>query len=367
MRARLLGHSGEVDRNRLAHASGAMIPVELVARPVTFANQPRHAIAVRDLRARKKAEADLRLLAHHDALTGLPNRRSFNSKLDREIAAAAANGGSLAVLCLDLDRFKEVNDLFGHAAGDTLLQSVARCTAAVLEPDQMLARLGGDEFAIIAPGLPDPAAAGRIAESIIDAFRAENEDAPNGGLISSSIGIAIYPERRDRSPEPDEPRRHRALSRQGRGPRHLSLLRGGDGRRGQGAPAYRARPAARRLARRVAPCLPAAEAPDHRRGHRLRGAAALAPCRARRHLAQHLHPDRRGERPDPADRRMGAAHRLPRGGELGAPADRRGQRLGGAASLRAILAPGARDPAADRTCPRIGWSSRSPRRRWSAT
>jgi diguanylate cyclase (GGDEF)-like protein len=99
----------------------------------------------------------------------------------------------VALLCIDLDRFKEVNDLFGHAAGDTLLQSVARCTSSVLKEDQMLARLGGDEFAVIAPGLSDPAAAGRIAESIIDTFRAENEGAHNGGLISGSIGIAIYP------------------------------------------------------------------------------------------------------------------------------------------------------------------------------
>ena len=170
-----------------------MIPVELVSRPVNFANQPRQAIAVRDIRARKKAEADLRHLAQHDSLTGLPNRRSFNSKLDREIAAAAANGKHLALLCMDLDRFKEVNDLFGHAAGDALLQTVARSAGGILGEGQMLARLGGDEFAVIAPGLPDPAAAGRIAESILEAFRVENEDVSNGGLASGSIGIAIYP------------------------------------------------------------------------------------------------------------------------------------------------------------------------------
>ena len=194
MRMKLLSHSGEVIETGLRHADGGMIPVELVGRPVSFAGQPRLAIAVRDLRARKKAEADLRHLAQHDALTGLPNRRSFNSRLDREIALAASAGGRLALLCLDLDRFKEVNDLFGHAAGDALLQSVARCTDGVLNDDHMLARLGGDEFAIILPGLNDPAAAGRIAESIIDAFRAKKEGADNSGLVSTSIGIAIYPD-----------------------------------------------------------------------------------------------------------------------------------------------------------------------------
>ena len=193
MRTKLLGGSGELIETVLRHAEGGMIPVELVGRPVSFAGLPRQAIAVRDVRARKKAEADLHHLAQHDALTGLPNRRSFNSRLDREIAVAATTGGSLALLCLDLDRFKEVNDLFGHAAGDALLQSVARCTGVILNNGQMLARLGGDEFAIIAPGLNDPTVAGRIAESIIDAFRTENEEAPNGGLVSTSIGIAMYP------------------------------------------------------------------------------------------------------------------------------------------------------------------------------
>jgi diguanylate cyclase (GGDEF)-like protein len=192
--ARLFGRPGEVVETLLRDVSGNLVPVELVARPVSFANQPRQAIAVRDIRARKKAEADLRHLAQHDSLTGLPNRRSFNAKLDREIAAAEATGTCLALLCIDLDRFKEVNDLFGHAAGDALLQLVARCTSNVLGEGQMLARLGGDEFAVIAPGLSDPAAAGRIAESIIDAFRAENESAPpSDGLVSGSIGIAIYP------------------------------------------------------------------------------------------------------------------------------------------------------------------------------
>nr|WP_206078868.1 EAL domain-containing protein [Mesorhizobium camelthorni] len=194
MRAKLLGQSGELIETMLRPAEGGMIPVELVGHPVSFAGQPHQAIAVRDVRARKKAEADLHHLAQHDALTGVPNRRSFNNRLDREITLAATTGGKLALLCLDLDRFKEVNDLFGHAAGDKLLQSVVRCIGAVLNGDQMLARLGGDEFAVIVPGLHDPAAAGRIAERIIDAFRAENEDAASGGMMSTSVGIAIYPD-----------------------------------------------------------------------------------------------------------------------------------------------------------------------------
>jgi diguanylate cyclase len=176
----------------LATAEGP-IPVELVARSVVFSGRSHRAIAVRDLRLRKKAEADLKHLADHDALTGLPNRRSFNRRLDQEIATANTEGRYLALLCLDLDRFKEVNDLFGHAAGDALLKTVARCITSVLDDRQMVARIGGDEFTIIAPGLSDPVVAGRIAENILEAFRIENEKATDGSLALGSIGIAIYP------------------------------------------------------------------------------------------------------------------------------------------------------------------------------
>ncbi|WP_436429875.1 diguanylate cyclase domain-containing protein, partial [Enterococcus faecium] len=84
-----------------------------------------HVIAVRNLQARKKAEQHIRYLAHHDALTSLPNRSTFHARLDHEITAAMAGGQKCAVLCFDLDRFKEVNDLFGHGAGDKVLQTVA--------------------------------------------------------------------------------------------------------------------------------------------------------------------------------------------------------------------------------------------------
>ena len=97
------------------------------------------------------------------------------------------------MLCLDLDRFKEVNDLFGHGAGDTLLQTVATKVMSLLDDTQMAARLGGDEFAIIAPGLSEPAIAGRIAENILEALRAEEDGSAQGALISASIGIAICP------------------------------------------------------------------------------------------------------------------------------------------------------------------------------
>jgi diguanylate cyclase len=165
-------------------------------RQVDFAGKPHRAIAVRDLRARNSAEQHIRFLAHHDSLTGLPNRSSFNKRLDQEIELAMSSERKLAILCLDIDRFKEVNDLFGHAAGDKMLQSVAARIASTLDRDQMVARLSGDEFAIILSGLSNPAAAGRAAEIIMETLRAGSDRAAEAddASISSSIGIAVCPD-----------------------------------------------------------------------------------------------------------------------------------------------------------------------------
>jgi diguanylate cyclase (GGDEF)-like protein/PAS domain S-box-containing protein len=191
-RARLLAGSNQPVETGLRHLDGSITPVELILRPIVFAGRAHHVVAVRDLQARKEAEQHIHYLAHHDALTSLPNRSHFNSRIDQEIAALS-NGESLAVLCLDLDRFKEVNDLFGHAAGDAVLQAVASRVTAVLGERQMMARLGGDEFAVLMPGVASPAAAGRLAEKILEALRATS-DVPETNSISTSIGIALYPD-----------------------------------------------------------------------------------------------------------------------------------------------------------------------------
>jgi diguanylate cyclase (GGDEF)-like protein/PAS domain S-box-containing protein len=191
-RARLLSGSSLPVETGLRHLDGSVTPVELILRPIVFAGRPHHVIAVRDLQARRQAEQHIHYLAHHDALTSLPNRSHFNGRIDQEIAALP-KGESLAVLCLDLDRFKEINDLFGHAAGDTVLQTVASRVTAILDEHQMMARLGGDEFAVLMPGPADPAAASRLAESILEALRITG-DTPEANRNSTSIGIALYPD-----------------------------------------------------------------------------------------------------------------------------------------------------------------------------
>ncbi|SDA11177.1 diguanylate cyclase (GGDEF) domain-containing protein [Methylobacterium sp. UNC378MF] len=185
--------AGTVDQPleaELVPAEGGPIPVEVIMRPVAeYGRLPHHAVAVRDLRARRRAESEIHYLAHHDALTGLANRTSFHARLEREIRAADAQGSRLAVLCLDLDRFKEVNDLFGHAAGDAMLRDLALRVGGLLDPKQLMARLGGDEFAILTPQVDGSAE--RLAERILATLAAV--PAASGPVIATSIGIAVYP------------------------------------------------------------------------------------------------------------------------------------------------------------------------------
>jgi diguanylate cyclase len=188
-----LATAGRAVETVMRARGGETIPVELIRHQITYGGRPHPVIAVRDLRDRKKAEQQIHFLAHHDALTSLPNRLSFNRKLDLELAAHHVSGRCLAVLLLDLDRFKEINDLFGHPAGDAVLQSVARRVRSVLGGEQMLARLGGDEFAVVVPHLDAPIEAGRIAEEVLAVLREPDQALPAGVTIGSSVGIAIYP------------------------------------------------------------------------------------------------------------------------------------------------------------------------------
>ncbi len=193
LRSELLALSDQPLEAELRRRDGSIIPVELISGSIDYLGQPHRAIAVRDLRSRKQAEQSIHFLAYNDALTGLPNRRSFFNRFDHEIEAARQTGRCVGLLCLDLDHLKEVNDLFGHAAGDTLLQTVVKIVTGTLDSSQMMARLGGDEFAIILPAISGPDAARRVAEDIVEALRTENDKETSTAIMSTSIGIAIWP------------------------------------------------------------------------------------------------------------------------------------------------------------------------------
>lgn len=156
----------------------------------------RHLIVVMDdITERKKSEQRIAFMAHHDVLTGLPNRLSIMDRIEEAISRHRRRGDQFAVLLLDLDRFKHVNDTLGHAVGDALLREIAARLKASLRDTDVLARLGGDEFAIVQDRENDQrgdacALADRIIEIITKPFNIEGNEVN----IATSIGIALAPE-----------------------------------------------------------------------------------------------------------------------------------------------------------------------------
>ena len=145
-----------------------------------------------EITERKRAEAKIAHLAHHDALTGLPNRAAFNEHFAATLEQAKTSGEQFALVCLDLDRFKYVNDLFGHAVGDALLCQVAKRLQAASR-DAFLARIGGDEFSLIVADGNIAAVTARLAERITTALGDSIEVEGRKLTANASVGVAIYP------------------------------------------------------------------------------------------------------------------------------------------------------------------------------
>ena len=142
-----------------------------------------------DITEQREAEAKIHFMARHDILTSLPNRLEFREKLEK----ALASGESLAVMCLDLDRFKQINDTLGHPAGDRMLQAVAVRLKDCLRDGDIVSRIGGDEFAILQRNADQPNAATALATRVIEALEPPFDIDGNHVNIGVSIGIAIAP------------------------------------------------------------------------------------------------------------------------------------------------------------------------------
>ncbi|MCJ2049337.1 putative bifunctional diguanylate cyclase/phosphodiesterase, partial [Methylobacterium sp. J-070] len=146
-----------------------------------------------DISARKAAEGQIAHMARHDGLTDLPNRALFYERLEGRLADLSTDDGSCAVLCLDLDHFKAVNDSLGHLAGDALLRAVAHRIRVVLRAEDTVARLGGDEFAVLMRKVGDLRRVEALAERLIDAVRAPVSFGEQQMQVGLSIGIALAP------------------------------------------------------------------------------------------------------------------------------------------------------------------------------
>ena len=172
-------------------AASEAIDVTLFSRPLDYAGLPARLIAAFDVTDRNRAEAKAAYLAHHDQLTGLANRAHLRLRL-REIFGRSAAPPAIALLLVNLDRFKRVNESFGHAGGDKLLREAAQRLRAALDEQDFVARLGNDEFAVVT-ATTDVVALGRLAESLIErlssGYRLDDQDAS----VGASIGIAVGP------------------------------------------------------------------------------------------------------------------------------------------------------------------------------
>jgi len=157
--------------------------------------RPRGAIgASLDITERKRAEELVRNLAYHDALTGLPNRLLFQDRLALAVAQAHRHGKGLAVLFLDIDRFKVINDSLGHSVGDLLIREVAVRLRSCLREGDTVARLGGDEFTLLLPDVGQAVDAAKVAKKVLQLVRMPFEIDGRELFVTSSIGISLYPD-----------------------------------------------------------------------------------------------------------------------------------------------------------------------------
>ncbi|HEX2061259.1 MAG TPA: EAL domain-containing protein [Thermoanaerobaculia bacterium] len=176
-------------------ADGTEFELDLHLVPIEDGGQLTHWVAfLRDVTATKHQVTSLRHQAMHDGLTGLPNRTMLFDRLEQSIESARGRGSMLALMLMDLDRFKEVNDTFGHHFGDTLLKQVAFRLQNQMRGDEVVARLGGDEFAVVLPATADAQSSAITARRILNTL--EQPFVVEGQVleVGASIGIALFPE-----------------------------------------------------------------------------------------------------------------------------------------------------------------------------
>ena len=188
---------GEPVRNlesRMRTKSGATVDVLISTEPVNFDGEAYLLTMMTDVTERRRADEQIQYLATRDQLTGLPNRLLFSDRLRLALTRATREHSHLALLFIDLDHFKDINDTLGHQAGDHLLMEVAARLSAVVRGADTLGRQGGDEFLLLLDGLAEGAAAGPVAQKLVEALTLPFDYQGRTMKVSCSVGISIYPD-----------------------------------------------------------------------------------------------------------------------------------------------------------------------------
>jgi diguanylate cyclase (GGDEF)-like protein/PAS domain S-box-containing protein len=181
---------------RLSRPDGSVVWIDMsIAKIETEAGaQPLHLCMIEDVTEKKKSEAMIWQQANFDTLTQLPNRRMFHDRLDHDIVKSRRDGLRIAILFIDLDHFKEVNDTLGHHQGDILLVDAARRIRSCVRESDTVARLGGDEFMVILSELGETGAVDLVAQKILDVLQTPFQLGEEQAFVSASIGITLYPD-----------------------------------------------------------------------------------------------------------------------------------------------------------------------------
>ncbi|MFT4076922.1 MAG: EAL domain-containing protein [Asticcacaulis sp.] len=178
----------------LRPVSGEMREVEVTRHQLEYRGRLSDVLGIHDVTETKLAQRQVEHMARHDGLTGLPNRTLLEERLHQALAMTERAHSTLAVLALDLDRFKAVNDIFGHARGDEILRRVADILRSATRAGDTVARIGGDEFVIVQMGGAQPEAARHLCERILATFAEEMDTARDPTAVGVSIGVAVGPQ-----------------------------------------------------------------------------------------------------------------------------------------------------------------------------
>jgi diguanylate cyclase (GGDEF)-like protein len=200
----LIGDADAIDRlfcdqdvhleTEIRARGGEAIAVEVTARTIVQAGASRRLLEIRDIRERKRTEQRVSFLAHHDALTALPNREVLRQRLAASVEHAAASGECCGVIWIDLDRFKEINDVHGHATGDRILRLVAEKLKFELPAETVVARLGGDEFVVLCEHIRDATEARLTGQQLRRLLNRPLEIDGRPMKVGASIGVAVFPD-----------------------------------------------------------------------------------------------------------------------------------------------------------------------------